>query len=260
MSEWLVLAVAMALVCAVVLIFTNLRHRRAAEDEDTNETPDVIEYMTMMVGVVYAIVLGLAIAGVWEARGAAEDDVRREAQALYEVTQRVDVYPAAVRDRIRGEVDDYVTHTVAVDWPRMTQEEPASAKGAELLGRLRADVTHQSPANELQAQAYQPLLDHIATADDARHARTQNGGSTLPDVIWVGLIVGGVVTIGLIFTLQIRRSGRELLLAGLFSALIVFLLFMVWSFDAPFGREGFDSAAPFQDLFPTVAQAAGLQP
>lgn len=255
MSEWLVLAIAMALVCALVLAITAIRHRRAADDEDTSETPDVIEYMTMMVGVVYAIVLGLAIAGVWEARGAAEDSVRREAQALYEVTQRADVYPAAVRDRIRGEVDAYVSHTVAVDWPLLTNGDSASAEGAALLGKLRTDVTHQTPANELQAQAYQPLLDHIAAADDARHSRTQSSESTLPGVVWFGLLVGGLVTVGLIFTLQIRRSGQELLLAGLFSALIVFLLFMVWSFDAPYGREGIDSAAPFQDLFPVSATA-----
>lgn len=75
-------------------------------------------------------------------------------------------------------------------------------------------------------------------------------------MVWFGLLVGGLVTVGLIFTLQIRRSGRELLLAGLFSALIVFLLFMVWSFDAPYGREGIDSAAPFQDLFPATASAS----
>ncbi|MEU9037993.1 hypothetical protein AB0D45_24255 [Streptomyces sp. NPDC048352] len=256
MSEWLVLAIAMALVCALVLAMTVVRHRRVAADEDTSETPDVIEYMTMMVGVVYAIVLGLAIAGVWEARGAAEDSVRREAQSLYEVTQRADVYPAPVRDRIRGEVDAYVSHTVSVDWPRLVSGQDASAEGAQLLGRLRTDVTHQSPANELQAQAYQPLLDHIAAADDARHSRTQSDESTLPGVVWFGLVVGGIVTIGLIFTLQIRRSGRELLLAGLFSALIVFLLFMVWSFDAPFGREGTDSAGPFQDLFPALTVTA----
>lgn len=38
MSEWLVLAIAMALVCAVVLAITAIRHRRVAADEDTSET------------------------------------------------------------------------------------------------------------------------------------------------------------------------------------------------------------------------------
>ncbi|MFG2292583.1 hypothetical protein [Streptomyces sp. NPDC048603] len=257
MSEWLVLAIAMVLGCALVLAFTTIRHRRVAEEEDTSETPDVMEYMTMMVGVVYAIVLGLAIAGVWEARSAAEDSVRREAQSLYEVTQRADVYPEAVRDRIRGEVDAYVAHTVSVDWPRLTSGQNLSDEGAALLAKLRTDVTHQAPATELQAQTYQPLLDHIASADDARHSRSSE--QTLPGVVWFGLLTGGVVTIGLIFTLQIRKSGRELLLAGLFTALIVFLLFLVWSLDAPYGRDGVDSAAPFQDLFPAAAQALGAR-
>lgn len=147
MSEWLVLAIAMALVCALVLTITAIRHRRAADDEDTSETPDVIEYMTMMVGVVYAIVLGLAIAGVWEARGAAEDSVRREAQALYEVTQRADVYPAAVRDRIRGEVDAYVSHTVSVDWPRLTSGDAASAEGGCWASCAATSPTRARPPN-----------------------------------------------------------------------------------------------------------------
>ncbi|WP_327356466.1 bestrophin-like domain [Streptomyces sp. NBC_01304] len=248
MSEWLVLAVALALVCALVVTVAVLRHRRADVDEDTSETPDVIEYMVMMVGVVYAIVLGLAIAGVWEARGAAEDSVRREAQALYEVSRRVEVYPPEVRERIRGEIDAYASHAMTTEWASMTEGVAPSAQGAHLLDQVRGDITRQAPANELQAGAYQPLLDQIAIADDARHVRVSGAESTLPGVVWFGLVGGGVVTVGLIFTLQIRRSARELLLAGVFSGLIVFLLFLVWNFDAPFGRSGTQSAEPFREL------------
>ncbi|MBC9713059.1 DUF4239 domain-containing protein [Streptomyces sp. TRM66268-LWL] len=249
MSEWLVLALAMVFVCAVVIAVPMLRHRtQAAAEDDTSQTPDVIEYMVMMVGVVYAIVLGLAIAGVWEARGAAEDSVRREAQALYEVTQRVEVYPPEVRDRIREQVAAYAAHTVRSEWPQLTSGTAPSGHGAELLSEVRGDITRQAPASDLQAQAYQPLLDQIAIADDARHVRVSAAEPTLPGVVWFGLVAGGVVIVGLIFTLQIRRSARELLLAGVFSALIVFLLFLVWNFDAPFGRYGTESAEPFQEL------------
>ncbi|MET9943210.1 hypothetical protein ABZ086_36355 [Streptomyces halstedii] len=55
MSEWLVLSIAMASACAVVLTIAVLNNRRIADDDDPSETPDVIEYMTMMIGVVYAI-------------------------------------------------------------------------------------------------------------------------------------------------------------------------------------------------------------
>ncbi|MFJ2768889.1 hypothetical protein [Streptomyces sp. NPDC087300] len=248
MTEWLVLAVAMALACAVVLTVTVLRHRRVPEDDDPSQTPDVIEYMVMMVGVVYAIVLGLAIAGVWEARGAAEDGTRQEAQALHEINSRATIYPAAVRDRIQQDVRSYTRHVTAVEWPRMIERHELTDRGTELLDTLREDIAEREPANDLEAQTYQPLLDQVAAADEARRARADNAEATLPGVVWFGLLAGAIVTVGLIFTLQIRRSARELLLAGTFSALIAFLLFLVWNFDAPFGRSVTESASAFQDL------------
>ncbi|MFJ6656699.1 hypothetical protein ACIQNG_10085 [Streptomyces sp. NPDC091377] len=253
MPEWLIYSLASLLVCAFVVMAIVMRHRRVADDEDTSETPDVLEYMVMMVGVVYAIVLGLAIAGVWEARGAAEDTVRREALALHEIDRRLDVYPAAYRAQVRDRIDEYARHAVTAEWPAMERNEEPGPAGAELLNRIRTDLAHRTPTDELQAQAYQPLLDEVAAADVARHERLDSAGTTLPGVVWFGLVAGGAVTLGLLFTLQIRRSTRELMLASAFSALVVFLLFLVWSFDAPFGHSGADSAQPLRDLYATVA-------
>ncbi|MFB7862664.1 MULTISPECIES: hypothetical protein [unclassified Streptomyces] len=252
MSEWLVLSLAMAAACAVVLTIVVINHRRIPEDDDPSETPDVIEYMTMMIGVVYAIVLGLAIAGVWEARSAAQETVRQEAQALHEISARAQVYPPAVRDRIRSDVDAYVSYVVHDEFPYMSDHNELSDTGTELLEKVRRSVTDYQPANDFEGQAYQPLVDQVAVADDARGSRGQNAGATMPGVVWFGLVIGALVTVGLIFTLQIRRTGREVLLAGLFSALIAFLLFLIWDFDAPFGRGISATAAPFTDLFPQL--------
>ncbi|MGW1295379.1 bestrophin-like domain [Streptomyces sp. NPDC002533] len=254
MSEWLVLSIAMASACAVVLIIVVLNNRRVGDDDDPSETPDVIEYMTMMIGVVYAIVLGLAIAGVWEGRSAAQESVRIEAQALHEVQARASVYPAEVRDRIRADVDAYVSHVVTDEWKVMSERNTLTERGTELLDKVRADVTDYEPKTDHEGQAYQPLVDQVAAADDARSSRAQNAGATMPGVVWFGLIIGALVTVGLIFTLQIRRSFRELLLAGLFSALIAFLLFLIWDFDAPFGRGISATAEPFTDMFPGITR------
>ncbi|MEU0673535.1 hypothetical protein ABZ330_11650 [Streptomyces sp. NPDC006172] len=252
MPEWLVLTLAMLAACAVVVVITLVRHRRAADDEDPSETPDVIEYMTMWIGVVYAIVLGLAIAGVWEARSAAQDHVQAEAQALHEISERVRVYPADTRDRIRADVNAYVGHVVTTEWRSMAEEGQVTARGDALLRQVRVDVTDYRPASDFEAQAYQPLLDQMAAADQARNSRADSTGPTMPGVVWFGLIAGGVITIGMIFALQIRRTARELVLAGLFSALIAFLLFLIWDFDAPYSRGVTASAEPFLNLFPGV--------
>ncbi|MEU8675355.1 hypothetical protein [Streptomyces sp. NPDC048560] len=250
MSEWLVLTIAMASACAVVLTIAVLNNRRIGEDDDPSETPDVIEYMTMMIGVVYAIVLGLAIAGVWEGRSAAQESVRLEAQALHEVSARSSVYPVEIRDRIRADVDAYVSYVINEEWEAMTETGSITERGTQLLDRVRADVTDYQPKTDHEGQSYQPLVDQVAAADDARGSRGQSAGATMPGVVWFGLITGAMVTVGLIFTLQIRRTFRELLLAGLFSVLIAFLLFLIWDFDSPFGRGISATTAPFVDLFP----------
>ncbi|MEV0692178.1 hypothetical protein [Streptomyces sp. NPDC050388] len=252
MPEWLVLTLAMLAVCVVVVVITLVRHRAAADDEDPSETPDVIEYMTMWIGVVYAIVLGLAIAGVWEGRGAAQEHVRAEAVALHEISERVRIYPADVRDRIRDDVDAYVGHVVTTEWRVMADDGRVTERGTDLLDRVRRDVTDYEPRTDFEAQAYQPLVDQVSAADQARAARAESTGKTMPGVVWFGLIAGAVITIGMIFALQIRRTGRELVLAGLFSALIAFLLFLIWDFDAPFSRGLAASADPFLLLFPHV--------
>ncbi|WP_328321358.1 bestrophin-like domain [Streptomyces sp. NBC_00388] len=255
MSEWLVLTLAMAAACAVVLTITLISNRRIAEDDDPSQTPDVIEYMTMMIGVIYAIVLGLAIAGVWEGRSAAQESVRMEAQALHEVDARSAVYPPAVHQRIHTDVETYVSYVLDTEWKHMGEHGDLTDRGARLLGQVRRDVTDYKPANDHEGEAYQPLVDQVSAADDARSSRAQSARATMPGVVWFGLIIGAVITVGLIFTLQIRRTPKELLLAGLFSALIAFLLFLIWDFDAPFGRGAISAtAAPFLDLFPHASK------
>ncbi|WP_460105352.1 bestrophin-like domain [Streptomyces sp. YKOK-J1] len=250
MSDWLVLVLAMLGACAVVVVITLVRHKRAPEDEDPSETPDVIEYMTMWIGVVYAIVLGLAIAGVWEARSAAQDHVQAEAQALHEISERVRVYPPDVRDRIRSDVDAYARYVVTTEWRSMTERGEVTGRGGALLARVRHDVTDYRPGNDFEAQAYQPVLDQMATADQARNARADSTGPTMPPVVWWGLLSGAVITIGMVFALQIRRTTRELVLAGLFSATIAFMLFLIWDFDAPYSRGIAATAEPFLILIP----------
>ncbi|MFJ7912110.1 hypothetical protein [Kitasatospora sp. NPDC096204] len=252
MSEWVAVVIALASACAVVVAVVVLRQRRPIAADSTDETPDVIEYITMMIGVVYAIVLGLAIAGVWEARGAAQDDLFREAQSLREVSDRAVIYPAEFRDQVRADVDAYVSYVVNTEWSYMQENGGITEKGDQLLQKLQNDVATRSPASDLESQGYQSIMDRVSQASEARNSRGQNAGPTMPGVVWFGLIGGAVVTIGMLFALQIRRTPRELTLALCFSVLIAFLLFMIWDFDNPFSRSVSVTTQPFEDLFPEL--------
>ncbi|SFC91265.1 DUF4239 domain-containing protein [Streptomyces aidingensis] len=250
MPNWLVLILITTATCGVVLLLALLRGRRAGTHDDPSETPDVIEYMTMMIGVVYAIMLGLAIAGVWEERGAADEWVRREAQALHEISARAGVFPEEVRDRIREQTENYVVHTVEREWPHMADHGELTDRGSELLVRLRTTVTGHEPATTAESYAYQGMLDKLAAVEEARAARGMSAEPTMPTLVWFGLVLCGAVAVGMVFALQIQRSARELLLAGLFSALITFLLYLIWYFDEPLVRGIGEPTEAFTSLFP----------
>jgi hypothetical protein len=255
-SEWLALIIVILATSGVVLLIAVLRQRRAGEDDDPSQTPDVIEYMSMMLGVVYAVVLGLAIAGVWEARGAAEEWVQREAQALYEVSQRAEVFPDDVREDIRERIDAYVAHVVDEEWPHMADHGELTGRGDTLLERVRETVIGREPRTVREVESYQGMIDQIGAAEEARAARGQAAEPSLPTVVWLGLFTGAAVVVGMVFALQIQRSIRELVLAGLFSALIAFLLYLVWYFDTPYARSLQDAVEAYTELFPHAARAA----
>ncbi|CAM5376013.1 hypothetical protein SVIOM342S_03026 [Streptomyces violaceorubidus] len=90
----------------------------------------------MWIGVVYAIVLGLAIAGVWEARSAAQADVQTEAVALHEISERARVYPPDVRDR--GRMSTPMSDTSSPPVEAMADHGEVTDRGTELLDRVRA--------------------------------------------------------------------------------------------------------------------------
>ncbi|MFR9725516.1 hypothetical protein ACL02R_19425 [Streptomyces sp. MS19] len=254
MSEWLALTIIVAATTGVVLLLALLRRRHTDQPDDPSETPDVIEYMTMMLGVVYAIVLGLAIAGVWEARGEAEAWVQQEAQALHEMDERAAVFPPDVRDAIRADIHAYVAYASGDEWGELREEGQLTPEGDRLLGDLRATVTDREPETVREVESYQGLIDQAATVADARSGRVQAAEPTMPVEVWIGLLTGAAVVVGMVFALQIQRSARELVLAGLFSAMIAFLLFLVWHFDAPYARALGDSATePYALLFPGIA-------
>ncbi|MEV6106041.1 hypothetical protein AB0M28_15180 [Streptomyces sp. NPDC051940] len=253
MPNWLVLVLAIAASIGVVVLVVVLRDRRTGDDEvNPDETPDVIEYMTMMIGVVYAIVLGLAIAGVWEARNGADETVRREAYALHEVSERAGVWPEPARSELRGAVDAYVHYAVDKEWPVMAEGDGLTARGDRMMGEIRTVIATYDPKTDAENRAAYGLSDQASNAEQARNDRGMDTGPTMPPLVWFGLIAGAVVAVGMVFALQIQQSPRELILAGVHSALLAFLLYLVWDFDAPYAHAAAELKEPFTALFPGV--------
>ncbi|MGW4162822.1 bestrophin-like domain [Streptomyces sp. NPDC004788] len=213
---------------------------------------DVAEYISMMVSVFYALVLGLCLVSVWDNRTTADDRVQAEASALHQTYLLADSLPAAQQQPVRDAARSYAAHVVDVEWPRMAEREPLGPEGWAMLDRLRAagQLHGSGTATTGQQIAAQEMLAQIGYVDDARRGREAAAQERLSVVLWAGLVIGGVLTVSFMFLFGINRSATHIILVMGLSGFIAFTVVLISQLDAPFGTSLGVAPDAFTRYFP----------
>ncbi|MFE9401763.1 DUF4239 domain-containing protein [Streptomyces sp. NPDC006530] len=237
----LAITLAVALVAAATVM---AKHRFFPPDPDDEPREDVAEYISMMVGVLYALVLGLALVSVWETTDNASSHVQAEAGALHQTYLVADALPPDERSRVRAISEQYARHVVADEWPRMAARDDLGSEGWTMLDQLRTAARVPATATPAQQMAAQELLSQLGTLDEARRGREEDAQSSLSPVLWLGLILGGVLTVAFMFLFGIQRNLTHIVMVMGLAALITFLVLLIHELDAPFGGYlGTDTSA-----------------
>ncbi|MFI8824311.1 hypothetical protein [Streptomyces sp. NPDC053431] len=244
--ETLLVVFSVALVAALA-VHAKTRLFPMREGEEPRE--DVAEYISMMVSVFYALVLGLCLVSVWDNRATADDRVQAEASALHQTYLLADALPAVQRQPVREAARAYASHVVTVEWPRMAEREPLGPEGWNLLDRLRAAGQLQGTATTGQQIAAQEVLAQIGYVDDARRGREAASEERLSVVLWAGLVIGGVLTVAFMFLFGLNRSSTHVILVMGLSGFIAFTVLLISQLDAPFGTSLGVAPDPFTRYF-----------
>lgn len=247
MIETFAVVLGLALVAAGAVV---VRHRLWPPGPDEEPREDVAEYISMMVGVLYALVLGLAMVSVWENRSGAEEHVRAEASAAHQIRLLSAGLPAAEAERTRGAVDAYVRHVVSAEWPAMREGEPPGRQGWDLLDALRSAGRIPDTATPSEQAVLQETLAQLSTLDEARRGRETDVGNGLSPVLWFGLVVGGLLTVAFMFLFGVKRSFTQVVMVMGLTALITFTVLLVYQLNQPFDGMFEVAPTPFTRYFP----------
>ncbi|MEU3522571.1 hypothetical protein AB0E62_01615 [Streptomyces sp. NPDC038707] len=247
MIETFAVVLGIAVVAAGAVV---LRDRFWPPAEDAEPREDVAEYIAMMVSVLYALVLGLSMVAVWEARSAADDHTQVESSAAHQIRLLAAGLPAPADERTRDAVDAYAHHVVSEEWPAMAAGQPPGRRGWDLLDDLRAAGRIPADAGPVQQATLQEFLAQLSVLDDARRGREGAVGDSLSPVLWFGLIVGGLLTVAFMFMFGVRRSVTHVVMVMGLTALITFTVLLVYELNQPFsGMFAVDSSS-FTRYFP----------
>ena len=220
-------------VAMVVAVGGLLLVQRLFSTELRRQGNDVAGFIYAVLGVAYAVLLGLMLIAVWEKWNAAEDITTEEANDLAGIFWFAHALPPPEGRHIQELVLSYAQVVVEEEWPLMAQGK-SSPEAWATLDDLRDSVQSFHPTNDAQLALYEQALDRLDELGDSRRERLLAADEGLPAILWVVLIIGGVFVVGFTYLFGMENNLTHVLMVATLALIISLVLFTVAALNYPF--------------------------
>jgi len=217
---------------------------------------DLASYYIAAVSVFYAVLVGLIAVATWESYTEVEEVVSNEAVALADLYRGLEGYPPPLRTEVREMLRRYTHHVIEEEWP-------AQRRGVEPTAhnRVMTEVVHRmaafEPATEGQQVLHAECLRELSSFLTYRSRRLQAVDSGLPGVMWLVVLLGGAITIGMTCLLWTDNLQVHSLLTASLAMVIGLVIFLMFSLDRPLWGRVSVSSEDFQEVLTTVMGETG---
>jgi len=229
---WLVGVVLIVGLPALILGLDVLIHRRLPHHRLDRHNA-VTGVIVSVVGVAYAIVIGLCVVSLWDGYTAAEDSVRAEAVNLTGLAAASAVFDAPTQQEITDDVVRYETDLVA-DWNARHAEGTGRRRTAD-LSRLTAVVAGLQPTTQAQRAFVDQAVEKIGLAAQYHHdSDAKADDQRMSDVMWLGVLISTISILGMCLFFGLDDGVLRRILLTLSSAVIATNLFLIIEMNYPF--------------------------
>jgi hypothetical protein len=206
---------------------------------------EVAGFKFAVIGVLYAVLLAFVVVAVWEDYQDTETAVRNEAKALSDLHQVSFALPETAGEDIRKHVLSYISKVRGPEWTSMAEGHANSGAETE-LHHLSQAIFEARPEALKDVALYQHALDLLTTINDNRSERLDNSRGSVPSVLWLVMLAGGLVTLGYPAFFGSSNLWSQVLMTASLAALVALTLFVALVLDYPFTGDVRISPAPFE--------------
>jgi hypothetical protein len=237
------------LICLAMLVAVGglVLVQRLVPTEVRQPHNDVAGFIYAVVGVAYAVLLGLILIAVWEQWEAAKITADDEANEVAEVFYLAHRLPQPEGRHIQELARSYTQVVVEEEWPLMEQGK-ASPKAWDLLDDIRDSIQRLDPSTDAQQVLYDQGLERVHELSDARRERLLEAQEGLPGILWVVLLVGGVVTVGFTYLFGLENTTTHMLMVAALTLVVSLALFTVTALNYPFKSDVRVGPAAFEQV------------
>ena len=215
---------------AAAATFTVERLVPAKKREEHN---DVVGFVYAVIGVIYAVLLGLVVISTWSAL----DDARANTYTECNMLIRLDWYAYSLPQPQHTEIEDllkqYTQQVITIEWPELAHQQ-SSPQAWSTYQELHKLIAVQRPTTTAAVAQYHVAVDAVDQLGAARRERLAQSTEGVPPLLWIALIMGGVITVGFGFLFGMKSTGAHALIMFCVTLLVGGLLLVIYEINYPF--------------------------
>jgi len=184
-------------------------------------------------GLFYGVMVAFVVFATWNGYDEATKNLQMEASEALDIFHSAESFPDPTNKIIQQGLRDYVASVYNDEVQRMSQGEIGVYSGGAhaSLRTLFSQMDATSiPNRELYAESLR-CLNNLA---QYRRMRIFAGNDTVPPVIWLVLLVGGVFAVSYTFFFGMKNIKAQYLLTTTLTVMISSILFLIYVLDHPF--------------------------
>ena len=209
-----------------------------------------------VVGTFYAVLLGLIVVDAMTKFQNAQASVDNEVAAIIAIYSSAEKFPEQ-RRHLEELTQKYTKEIIDVELPMMDETGNTDPKARELSLEILKTVKNIEPVTENQKAIFSMLLTETSDFMIARRERTKAANFGEPNIEWLILITGGIITIILTFFFTIEAHGVHLIMRGFVTLTVLMSLYLTYLFGSPFSGDLKVSLAPYNMVFEFAKWTAG---
>ena len=194
---------------------------------------DVIGYVYAVVGVTYAVLLGLVVITTWNTLDETRANTYSECNALIRLDWYAYELPQPQHTEIEDLLKQYATVVITTEWPELAHQQ-SSPEAWSTYQELHKLIAVQRPTAPADVAQYQIAVDAADQLGAARRERLEQSAEGIPPLLWAALILGGAMIIGFAFFFGMKGTGTHAIVMFSLTMLIGGLLLVIYELNFPF--------------------------
>ena len=227
--------------------------RKTYSADVLKENHEVAAIIFNAFGLFYGVMVAFVVFATWNGYDEATKNLQMEASEALDIFHSAESFPNPANKIIQQGLRDYVASVYNDEIQRMSQGEIGVYSGGAhaSLRTLFSQMDATSiPNRELYAESLR-CLNNLA---QYRRMRIFAGNDTVPPVIWLVLLVGGVFAVSYTFFFGMKNIKAQYLLTTTLTVMVSSILFLIYVLDHPFTGTSKVSLEPLRQAMVTTHQ------